>query len=81
MHGKNALEFEYMTDGSMPAIEAIKAATVNAAALLGMSDKIGTLEKGKFADIIAVDENPLQNIKTLQSVRFVMKDGLVFKNQ
>ena len=81
MHGKNALEFEYMTDGGMPAIEAIKAATVNAAELLGMSDKIGTLEKGKFADIIAVDENPLQNIKTLQSVRFVMKDGLVFKNQ
>ena len=81
MHGKNALEFEYMTDGGMPAIEAIKAATVNAAELLGMSDKIGTLEKGKFADIIAVDENPLQNIKTLQSVRFVMKDGIIFKNQ
>ncbi|HEY0054284.1 MAG TPA: amidohydrolase family protein [Pedobacter sp.] len=81
MHGKNALEFEYMTDGGMPAIEAIKAATVNAAELLGMSDKIGTLEKGKFADIIAVDENPLQNIKTLQSVRFVMKDGIVVKNQ
>jgi imidazolonepropionase-like amidohydrolase len=81
MHGKNALEFEYMTDGGMPAIEAIRAATVNAAELLGMSDKIGTLEKGKFADIIAVDENPLQNIKTLQSVRFVMKDGIVVKNQ
>jgi len=81
MHGKNALEFEYMTDGGMPAVEALKTATVNAAELLGMSDKIGTLEKGKFADIIAVDENPLQNIKTLQSVRFVMKDGIVFKNQ
>lgn len=81
MHGKNALEFEYMTEAGMPAIEALKAATVNAAELLGMSDKIGTLEKGKLADIIAVNENPLQNIKTLQNVRFVMKDGTVFKNE
>jgi imidazolonepropionase-like amidohydrolase len=79
MHGKNGLEFEYMTAVGMPPIAAIRAATVNAADLLGMSDKIGSLEAGKLADLIAVNENPLQNIKTLQQVSFVMKEGRVYK--
>ncbi|ALI98071.1 metal-dependent hydrolase family protein [Rufibacter tibetensis] len=79
MHGKNAKEFEYMVEAGMPAMEAIKAATVSAAELLGMSDKLGTVEKGKFADFVAVSGNPLQDIKVLQQVNFVMKDGVVYK--
>ena len=79
IHGYNAKEFEYMTEAGMPALEAIKSATSVNAEVLGMKDKIGTLEAGKLADIIAVDENPLKNIKTLQKVIFVMKDGMVYK--
>ncbi|KAA3439300.1 metal-dependent hydrolase family protein [Rufibacter hautae] len=79
MHGKNAKEFEYMVEAGMPAMEAIKAATVRAADLLGMSAKLGTIEKGKFADFVAVSGNPLQDIKLLQQVSFVMKDGVVYK--
>lgn len=78
-HGDNAKEFSYMTEAGMPAMEAIKAATVVNAGILGMADKIGTIEKGKFADLVASDENPLQNIKTLEKVSFVMKEGVVYK--
>lgn len=78
-HGDNGKEFTYMVEAGMPALEAIKAATVVAADILGMSDKIGTIEAGKFADIVATDENPLQNIKTMEKVSFVMKDGMVYK--
>ncbi len=80
-HGKNALEFQYMVEAGMPALEAIKAATVNAAELLGLSDKVGSINKGKFADIVAVDGNPLTDIKILQQIAFVMKDGKIYKNQ
>jgi imidazolonepropionase-like amidohydrolase len=80
-HGYNAKEFEYMVEGGMPAIEAIQAATVTNAKLLDMSDSIGSIEVNKFADIIAVDANPLQNVKTLQNVTFVMKDGTVYKTK
>ncbi|WP_207435700.1 amidohydrolase family protein [Sabulibacter ruber] len=79
MHGKNAKEFEYMVEAGMPAMEAIKAATVYAADLLGMTEKLGTVEKGKFADLVAVSGDPLQDIKLLQNVSFVMKDGKVYK--
>ncbi|MBD2703954.1 amidohydrolase family protein [Spirosoma sp. BT702] len=79
IHGYNAKEFEYMVEAGMPAIEAIKSALLTNAKLLGMETQIGSLETGKMADIIAVDENPIQNIKTLQTVRFVMKDGKVYK--
>ncbi|WP_460947562.1 metal-dependent hydrolase family protein [Spirosoma daeguense] len=79
IHGYNAKEFEYMVEAGMPAIEAIKSALLNNAKLLGMDAQIGSLETGKLADIIAVDENPIQTIKTLQTVRFVMKDGKVYK--
>ncbi len=78
-HGKNAMEFQYMVEAGMPAMEAICSATVTSAALLGISDILGTIEKGKIADIIAVDENPLTNIKTLMDVKFVMKEGNIYK--
>jgi imidazolonepropionase-like amidohydrolase len=78
-HGENGKEFAYMVEAGMPAMEAIKSATVVSAGILGMSDKIGTIEVGKFADIVATDENPLKNIKTMETVSFVMKDGVVHK--
>ena len=78
-HGKNAIEFQYMLEAGMPAMEAIKSATVTASQLLGVSEKLGTIQSGKLADIIAVDENPLTNIKTLMNVMFVMKEGVVYK--
>lgn len=79
IHGYNAKEFEYMVEAGMPPLEALKSALLTNAKLLGMDTQIGSVEAGKFADIIAVDENPIQNIKTLQAVRFVMKDGQVYK--
>lgn len=78
-HGENWKEFVYMVEAGMPAMEAIKAATVVNAGILGMGDKIGTLEAGKLADIIASDENPLKDIKTLERISFVMKEGVVYK--
>lgn len=67
-----------MTEAGMPPMEAIKSATLVAAQVLGMADKIGTLEAGKLADIVACDDNPLKNIKTLERITFVMKDGVVY---
>ena len=63
----------------MPVLECIKAATVNAADLLGNSN-IGSIEKGKLADIVAVDGDPTQDIKAMGNVKFVMKAGAVYKN-
>mgnify|MGYP002655049234 FL=1 len=77
-HGKNWMEFQYMTEVGMPILEAIKCATVNAADLLG-DDSIGSIEKGKMADIIAVDGNPQQDVSSMSRVQFVMKGGKVFK--
>lgn len=79
-HGTNAREFEIMVKYGMKNEEAIKAATVNAANLLGMYHKIGSIEDGKSADIIAVDGNPLTDISILQNVQFVMKEGIIFKD-
>ncbi len=79
-HGKNWLEFIYMTEVGMPAIEAIQAATVSAADLIGVSDKVGSIEKDKLADIVAVDGDPTIDIKAMGKVKFVMKDGIVYKN-
>jgi imidazolonepropionase-like amidohydrolase len=78
-HGENAKEFTYMVEAGMPVLEAIKCATIVNATILGMADKIGTLEVGKFADIVATDENPLKNVQTMEKVSFVMKDGVVYK--
>lgn len=80
-HGKNWLEFIYMTEGGMPAIEAIRSATVLSADLLGMNDQLGSIEKGKLADIIAVEGDPVTDIRAMGRVRFVMKDGKVYKNE
>jgi len=80
-HGKNADEFEMMVKHGMPASAAIHAATVNASALLGVDKEVGTIEQGKSADLIAVSGNPLSDITVLKSVNFVMKDGLVFKDE
>lgn len=79
MHGKNYLEFQYMTEAGMPAMEAIKAATISAATLLGMENTLGTIQKYKLADIIAVDGDPLQDILSMGKVVFVMKDGKIYK--
>src|SRR5688572_2720000 len=78
-HGDNGKEFTYMVEAGMPAMEAIKAATVTNAAILGMSDKIGAVAPGLLADIVATDENPLMNIKTMETVSFVMKEGVIYK--
>jgi imidazolonepropionase-like amidohydrolase len=72
-------EFEYMVEAGMPAMEAIKSATMNAADLLGISDRIGSIEKGKYADIIAVKGDPIKDIKVLSAMDFVMKEGVVYK--
>ncbi|WP_199612121.1 metal-dependent hydrolase family protein [Flocculibacter collagenilyticus] len=79
-HGENYKEFEYMVEGGMPAMVAIKSATIEAAKLLRIDDKLGTLESGKLADIIAVNGDPLENIKLMGSVTMVMKNGEVVLN-
>lgn len=78
-HGDNGKEFGYMVEAGMPAIEAIRSATVVSAGILGMSDKLGSISAGMLADIVATDDNPLKNIKTLEKVSFVMKDGVIYK--
>lgn len=80
MHGKNWKEFVYMVEGGMSPMEAIYAATVNAAELLGVTDRLGVIEKGKLADIIAVNGDPIKDIGVMEKVPFVMKNGVVFKN-
>ncbi len=78
-HGNNAQEAVLMVEAGMSEMEVIVSATVNAADLIDMSDSIGTIEAGKFADIIAVDRSPLENIEELLDVDFVMKGGRVYK--
>jgi len=79
-HGNNALEFVLMANDGMTPAQSLKAGTSAAADLLGLQNKIGTLEPGKLADIVAVPGNPLENIKVTQSVLFVMKEGTVYRN-
>jgi imidazolonepropionase-like amidohydrolase len=78
-HGRNAEEFALMVDAGMTPAAAIRAATVSAATLLGRADTVGTIEAGKDADIIAVRGDPLQNVRLLENVGFVMKHGRVHK--
>lgn len=79
-HGLNGQEFRYMTEVGMPVMEAIKSATITGATVLGMENQIGTIEAGKLADIVATDTNPLNDVTALESVSFVMKDGIIYKN-
>jgi len=79
-HGTNAEEAVLMVEAGMTEMEVLVAATINAADLIDMSDAIGTIEAGKFADIIAVDRSPLENIEELLDVNFVMKGGKVYKD-
>ena len=70
-------EFSALVRGGMKPLEALQAATVNGAELLGISDQVGAIEAGKLADIIAVDGDPLQDIKAMSHIVFVMKGGQV----
>ncbi len=80
-HGLNGHEFGKMVEMGMSPLQTIQAATVNASELLGWADRVGTLEPGKFADIIAVQSDPLTNVRVLENVQFVMKGGEVVKTQ
>jgi len=80
-HGENAREFGYMVEGGMPAIDALLAAMQINADILSYGDKIGSVEAGKLADLVAVNEDPVKNIRTMEKVTFVMKDGVVYKNE
>ena len=80
-HGDNGREFELMVEGGMPPMAAIQAATLEAAKLLRIDDKLGTLEAGKLADVVAVPGNPLDDIKLMKQVKFVMKAGTVYKHE
>ncbi len=79
-HGRNAEEFHQMVDLGMKPIDALKAGTSVDADLLGLADKIGTLETGKLADVVAVPGDPLENIRQTEHVFFVMKEGVIYKN-
>lgn len=79
-HGDNGLEFVLMVEAGMPAIEAIRSATFHAAKLLNVDDQLGSIEVGKLADLVAVKGDPLNDITLMQKVSFVMKDGVVYKN-
>ena len=78
-HGQNAKEFAYMVEAGMPALEAIRSATLGAATLLDQSKALGSIEPGYTADMVAVTGDPLRDITLLQDVKFVMKDGVVYK--
>lgn len=77
-HGDNAREFGFMVEAGMSEADALRSATLNTAELLGIEDQVGSLEAGKWADVIAVSGNPLEQIETLNSIQFVMKAGQVY---
>lgn len=78
-HGGNGKQFGHIVRWGQTPMGAIKAATSNAADLLGWSDRVGAIAPGRFADIIAVEGDPLQDISAMERVRFVMKGGVVYK--
>ena len=78
-HGNSGKEFAYMVEVGMPAIEAIQSATFTNALILKMENELGQIKIGFIADIIAVNDNPIENISTMENVVFVMKDGKVYK--
>jgi imidazolonepropionase-like amidohydrolase len=80
-HGDNATEFVLMVAGGMPPMKAIQSATLEAAKLMKVDDKLGTLEPGKLADVVAVAGNPLDDINVMRDVVFVMKEGRIYKQK
>ncbi|MBS0204895.1 MAG: amidohydrolase family protein [Planctomycetes bacterium] len=78
-HGQNAREFELMVAGGMPPMKAIQSATLEAARLMKIEERLGTVEANKTADIVAVKGNPLENIRLMQNIVFVMKEGVIYK--
>ncbi|MDP9267078.1 MAG: amidohydrolase family protein [Acidobacteriota bacterium] len=80
-HGLNAREFNVYVQLGMTPMDALRTSWINAANLLGLDDKIGTIEAGKWADIIAVDGDPTKDVRALETVKFVMKGGVVHKNE
>ena len=79
-HGRNAEEFALLVDAGMPNAQALRAATLVNAELLGLTDSLGVLEPGKLADVVAVPGDPLQDIRRTQQVFFVMKEGVIHRN-
>jgi imidazolonepropionase-like amidohydrolase len=79
-HGRNAEEFHLMVDLGMKPIDALRSAAISDAELLGLQDKIGTLDTGKLADIVAVPGDPVENIRQTEKVFFVMKEGVIYRN-
>ena len=80
-HGTQTKEFEYMVKLGMTPVQTIRAATIDAAQLMGWQDRVGSVEAGKFADLVAVAGDPTSDITELERVKFVMKGGHVFKNE
>tara|TARA_R100001369_G_scaffold46143_1_gene72437 strand:- start:3013 stop:4290 length:1278 start_codon:yes stop_codon:yes gene_type:complete len=78
-HGDNGKEFGFMVEAGMPAMETIQSATVTNAMILKMENKLGQIKEGYFADIIAVDDDPIKDISTMERVSFVMKNGVIYK--
>jgi imidazolonepropionase-like amidohydrolase len=79
-HGLNAHEFNALVQAGLPPLAAVRSATLNAADLMGWGDRVGAVEPGKLADLIAVDGDPLSDVRTLEAVHFVMKGGQVYRN-
>lgn len=79
-HGENAQEFQWMVEGGMSPMQAIQSATLEASRLLKIDDRLGTLEPGKIADVVAVKGNPSEDIRAARDVVFVMKEGVVYRN-
>ncbi len=80
-HGTNAKQFPYMVRYGLTPMQAIQSATISAADLIGKANLIGSIKAGKLADLIAVDQDPLTHINELENVKFVMKDGRIYKNE
>ena len=78
-HGINGKEFAYMNEVGMPVMECIQSATITNASILSMENDLGKIKEGFIADIVATEENPLDNVSTLEKVVFVMKEGIVYK--
>lgn len=79
-HGDNAKQFAKMVEWGMKPIDAIQAATINAADAIGWSEKVGALEPGHYADLIAVSGDPLADVRVPESMKFVMKGGVIVRN-